>query len=171
MQMVKRVFLIAVLVWGAFILFAPKRELYYLLEQRLQKEGIVLSQERIRETPLGLQIKEAKLYYKGIQLGTVNEAAFWTLLFFTEIDVEGFRSSPGLRKVLDLQLSKARFRHSLLHPMTLAIDAEGNFGLVSGTMDLRTRQLRLRWLRTGEMKGLLPYLKRNGKEWYYEQKF
>ena len=171
MHMVKKVLLIFAALWVSLILFAPKQELYYLLEHQLQKEGIILSQERIQETALGLEIENAIVSVQGIEVGEVKRIRFWTLLLYSQVDLVGFESSPGIRKMADINLERAKLRHAVWHPLTLSLEAEGNFGVVDGEIDLSRRTLRLRWQKVGEISLFRPYLKKEKGAWVYERRF
>ena len=171
MQMVKRVLLILLIAWGAVILLAPKKELYYLLERQLQKQGIILAQEKLTETPLGLKVEEAKLYLEGVEFGKIDRISLWTLLVYTQVDVKSFQPASRVRKLLNLELSRARIRYALWHPSRMKVEAEGSFGKTEGMIDLRKRTILLRWTKTGNLQGLKSYLKKDSKGWYYERKF
>jgi len=171
MHLVKKTALIVAALWVSLILFAPKRELYYLLEQQLQKEGIVLSQERIHETAFGLELEGAVISVQGIELGKVKRIRVWTLLLFSQVEMERFESSPGMRKIADIELARARVWHAVWHPMSLKLEAEGSIGKVRGEIDLQKRKLRLHWQKVGEISALKPYLKKEKKGWVYERSF
>ena len=171
MSLVKKTILIVLTLWISLILFAPKRELYYLLEKRLQKEQIVLSQERIRETALGLTITGGTLSIQGVKVGRIERIAFWTVLVYSDLEIENFKSDPGMAKFIDIEVSHADFRHTLLKPTVLTFFASGSFGDVKGTINLLDRSVKLRWLKTGEISALKPYLKRDNEGWFYERNF
>lgn len=169
--MVKRIFLLIIAVWLMLIILAPKERIYYLLEHRLSQWGIVLSGEKLHWKPFGLKITDAELYAQGIRIGKLPEADFWTLLFYSELDTGPFLLSPDIQKILDLKLSKARLVHKLWHPETVFIEAEGNFGHISGRIDLQSRKISLRLTAPGEPGVLKRYFRKDKKGWYYERTF
>lgn len=171
MQMVKRILLPILAVWLAVILLAPKERLYYQLERQLSRQGIVLGGEHLHWRPLGLKITDAKVYFQGIETGKLPEADFWTLLVYSELRTGPFLPAPGVGNFLDLKLTKARLVHELWHPGTVFVDAEGDFGHLKGSIDLRKRILHLRLDKPGKIDAIKRYFKRDKEGWYYEQKF
>ena len=171
MQMVKRALLLLIVLWLSIILFAPKQELYYLLEERLQNSGVILNETRIDENAMGLTLEKVTLYIQGVDLGKIKQIDLWTLLFYTRIDITAFTPSPGILKIADIRLKKAHFQYAVWNPEQIRIEVEGNIGKVVGSFDLKKHLLRLRWEKTGAIDPIKPYLKRDKKGWYYERIF
>ena len=170
MQVVKKGVLFLGVLWISIILFTPKQELYYLLEQRLQNMGIVLNEAQLEEKAFGLKLRNVKLYVEGIDTGEIKEINLWTLLLYTQVDFSGFSPSSAMLKITDIRLSKMQLSYALWDPRHIKIEAEGNFGKIIGDFNLQKQILRLRWIKIGAINSLKPYLKRDKKGWYYEQK-
>jgi len=171
MQMVKKLLLSIMVLWASIIIFAPKRELYYLLENRLQKVGVVLNGELINTTFSGFKVQKAQLYFQGIKVGEIGEIDFWTIILFSQVDLKNFVPSPGMKKLFDIRLKQAKAKHRLWHPLIVKVEAEGSFGLVDGQIDLAKRNVRIQWLKVGDIHLLKPYLKKDKKGWYYEKSY
>lgn len=171
MQMVKKISVILLLSWGAIILLAPKKELYYLLEHRLKKQGIVLAHESLGEYPFGLNAKKADLYLEGLKLGEIERLSFWTLLFYTQMDLKSFRPSTQIRGLPIPRLRHMRVGYGLWAPGQLSVEAEGDFGVAKGTVDLRERKIRLRLVKVGDIQNIRNFLKKDSKGWRYERKY
>lgn len=171
MQMVRKIFLVFLTAAIALVLFAPKRELYYLLQKKLQQEGIVLDQRQLAEKPFGLDLKGVKLYWHGLNLGSFDELEVRTYLVYNRIEGQVFKISPAMQRFVKLSIKDLKIQYRLWDPLHLLIDAEGSFGHIHGLYDLKGKILRLHWIRVGKIENLRPYLKRDKEGWYYERKF
>lgn len=171
MQVVKKSILLLLTALIAFILFAPKRELYYLLQKKLQQEGIVLDQRKIIEKPLGLHLEEVTIYWQGIELGTFRTLDAETFLLYNRLDGYAFQISPAMQRFVRLAIDHLKIRYRLWNPRHLVLEAQGSFGRIHGFYDIKERMLRVRWTRIGEIENLRPYLKRDKEGWYYERQF
>jgi hypothetical protein len=164
--------LLALLVlWTAILLFAPKKELYFLLEKRWEPEGVVVSGERIQETPFGLVLEGGELYYEGIDLGHFRRITLHPYLWINRIDIEEFTPAKTLEILPEISLHHARILYHPWRPKTLRVFADGSFGKVKGTIDWSKKMIRLRWIEFGEIQRIRPYLKKDEEGWYYEQSF
>jgi len=171
MQMVKKVFLGFLLIWGAFLMFMPKAEFYYAIEDSLAKKDIRLNEKSIDEGLFTLTLNEVTLYVKGIELAKVKKIEFFTLLFYTSVTLDGVETDETLHTKVPAEVSEARAKHILFMPTTLAIDANGTFGGVEGEVDLLDSKVRLDFVQIQEIDVLKPLLKKDEKGWYYEGSF
>ncbi len=155
----------------AVVGFAPKKELYYLLEYRLQKEGILISGERLHDSIFTLNLDGGTLIAKGIDVGKIEHASIVTMLLYNRIDLQGFLPSRFVSKFAPIRLRHARAEYALWHPTTIRLRAEGEIGSVEGSIDLRKHLVRLHWIKVGKIGPLRPYLKRTKEGWFYEYRF
>jgi hypothetical protein len=166
-----RSLLLLVVFLTALLLLAPKKELYFALEKRLEPQGILLGDEKIQPHLLSLDIEGVHLYYQGIDIGRVGKIAITPYLLVNRIVLEDFSPAKGLEPLQDLAIQRATVLYRLWHPRILLIRAEGTFGSVRGKFDLSQHKLFLRWTRMGSIQTIRPYLKKDEEGWYYEQTF
>jgi len=171
MQMVKRGVFSLLLLGIALLLFAPKTELYYALEHWMEPRGVILSGERIHETPLRLELDDATLYYDGVALGTIGAIGVEPYLVTNRVVIRNFAPSEDLGPLTGIAVRQATVRYALWHPKTVRIHAVGTFGEVKGRFDPFRRTLLLRWVRVGNIEALRPYLNKDREGWYYERTF
>ena len=62
MKVVGKWFLFGLLVVVVFLGFLPKEQLFYLAQEKLQDNGIVLRYEKMDESPLSLKLSKVKVY-------------------------------------------------------------------------------------------------------------
>ena len=169
--MVKKILLFLVVLPWLLWAFAPKKELYYLLEQRLARQDIVLSGEALSETPVGLSIDHATLYTKGVRIAAIEHISLWSLLLYTHGSVEQVRLDASLARMLPPSVRKATATHSVLAPTTIALRIDDPKLAATGTIDLRTRTLRLVFAKAPAAEMLTRKMKQTKKGWVYEQRF
>jgi len=173
MQMVKKIFIAVILVWFVLIVFMPKQEIYYKLEQSLAKNDIRLNEEKIDEGWFSLTLHKVDVYIKGIKLATIDEVNFFTLLFYTHVEVENLLLDESLKSKVPTDISDAVASHSILTPLKVNLNVEGSFGGASGYINIKEKSIHLD-LNNTSVKGiemLQSVLQKNEKGWYYETSF
>ncbi len=171
MQMVKKIFIALFVVWFALLMFMPKQELYYKLEKELAKQDIVINEQSIKEGIFSLTLNQPSVYVKGIKIATLEKVSFFTLLFYTKIQIDSLLLDDSLKALAPQQTDKAISSHSLLSPMDILVNAEGSFGFIDGGANLKERTLRLDFIETKEIESIKSKLKKDDKGWYYETSF
>ncbi len=139
----KKFLLLLTSLYLALVLLMPKVELYYTLKNLLHQEHIVLTQETLRDRWFDLKIEGLKLYYDGIESATAEEVELLPWLFFNQLEATGVKAGKDLKKMFDFVAEKIVVRHSVLQPLIASVKAEGNFGLIKGSFDLKTGKLKL----------------------------
>ncbi len=171
MQVVIKVLGTILAVWLALLAFMPKEELYFRAEQALASQGIEINEGEMKENLFGLKLKDAEVYVEGIKVATVKQVSFLTLLLYSKIEADEVETDVSLQSMVPASIAHIAVTHSLLHPRTLFIEAEGSFGKVEGTLSLATRTLHLDLVETGKIDTVRNLLKHGEKGWYYESTF
>jgi hypothetical protein len=171
MQMVKNSLIILLVIWLALLVFMPKRELYFTLEEQLAKHEIALNEKNIEEGLFGLKLEQVSVYFKGIKVATIEEVNIYTLLFYSSIHLHSLHMDDSLKSMAPQETKKAKITHSLASPREVLIDADGSFGSMSGRVDLAQRKAHLDFNESKEIEMLKPQLKKEGKGWVYETSF
>jgi hypothetical protein len=168
MQMVKKAALFILLFWVALIVFMPKEELYFSLEKVLAKQGIEINEAKISEGMFSLDLQELTIYAKGIKVATVQEIQCFTLLFYTKITMDNISVDKALSSMIPVKLEKVQLTHSILLPMKVALTGEGDFGQVTGSIDLSERKIHIDFEKSEKLGSLRRQLKKGEEGWYYE---
>lgn len=171
MQMVKKILITLIVLWFAILFFMPKQELYFKLEKELAKNEIKINEQSIEEGLFSLTLHESKIYVKGIKLATVQKIDFFTLLFYTNVEVTNLLLDESLRNVSPTQINEVSVVHALWSPLKLTLDAKGSFGGMHGTINLTGKTARLDFNETKNIQMLKANLKEDEEGWYYETSF
>jgi hypothetical protein len=171
MQMVKKSFIVLMVAWLGILVFMPKQELYYKLEEEIAKQDIKLNEAKISEGLFSLTLNQVNVYYKGINVATIEEVDLCTMLFYSSIELRSLHMDDSLKTMVPQITEEALLSHSILSPLTISVDASGSFGSMAGKIDLSERTVRLDFNESKNIEMLKPQLKQDEKGWFYETSF
>ncbi|AKF23996.1 hypothetical protein YH65_00145 [Sulfurovum lithotrophicum] len=171
MQVVKKTGMILFVIWFAFVLFMPKRNLYYKVEQELAMQGIKVNEGRLNEGLFTLNIDDAIVYVKGIDLIHIKHASFFSLFFYSSVTLEEIVVDDSLKSILPTRLDEARLSHAIWKPGHMEVAGKGAFGDFSGDVDLIQRKVHLDFMEINGTGIWKRQLRKGEKGWYYETSF
>jgi len=171
MQMVKKFFILLFVLWFAILFFMPKQALYYKLEEILLENDIKINEKNIEEGLFSLTLHDSKVYVKGIELATIEKIDFFTLLFYTKVEVNKLVLDPSLKNVAPTHIDEIKIAHAIWNPLNVSLDAQGSFGNVNGQASLLERHIRVDFNETKNTEMLKGSLKQDEKGWFYETSF
>ena len=169
--MVKKILVALILLPFLVLLFAPKTELYHLLEKRLAAQDIVISGEQIHTTPIGLTLEHPTLYVKGIPVATARSVSLWSLLLYSRMEVKGLVFDPSLKNFVPPSVQTVTLIHSVVDPLHVQGTLTDPKLAGTGTIDLKGRSMTLRVSRLPGNSPLKRYLKHTKGGWVYESTF
>ena len=169
--MVKKSILIFVATWFALLVFMPKVELYHTLEKVLEKQDIKLNEKSIDEGIFSLTLKDVTVYVKGIALAQVEELDFFTLLFYTSLDMSNLQVDEVLHTKVPALTKEAHFTHNIFNPLSVSFDANGSFGTVNGNFNGIDNIVRIDFVELGNISMIQSFLIKDEKGWFYEKSF
>jgi len=119
MQMVKRIvggfFLTLILLW----LFAPKQELYYLLEKSLKEKNIVISNEEFQDKWYGFKITNANIYVSGIKMAEMAELDFNFFLLYNTLTIHSVAIDSSFANIVPKNIDKLLAKYSIVKPLKI----------------------------------------------------
>ena len=172
MQMVKNIFITIMVFWFALLVFMPKQELYFTLEQELAKQGVEINEQSIESGIFSLNLIKPTVYVKGIKVATLEKINVFTLFFTTNINVKSLVLDDSLKSFAPQKIDVANISYSVFSPFNVNIEAKGSFGLLEGSANLNERSVRLNFTETTkEIDSIRSNLKKDEKGLYYETSF
>ncbi len=169
--MVKKILISLIVIIFSLAIFAPKRELYYLLEEQLMREDIIIHNEAIEGGLFTLTLKHPELYFKGIKVAKIQEVKLFSLLFYTSIMAKEIKVDSSLSKFMPTQIDKVSALFQLWEPKKVMINVLGDFGYAQGYLSLDESKMHLDLIEEKSIKPLKPMLQKGEKGWYYETSF
>jgi hypothetical protein len=169
MQMVKRIiggfFLSLILLW----LFAPKQELYYLLEKQLKEQDIIISNEEVKDTWIGLKITHADIYVKGINVAKVAELKLNIFFLYNTLVVNDIKIDSSLHNVAPKVINNIQATYSVMDPSHVQIKGIGSFGTLDGYFTILTQHTKILFPVAKDIRTFKKFLKKDEKGvWKYE---
>jgi len=171
MQMVKKILIMMGIFWLAFIVLMPKQELYYKLEEVLEKQSIVMNEKQKDEGFFSLTLHQVDVYVKGIKLATIEKVNFFTLFCYSSVLCDEIILDDSLKTMLPTEITSVKITHGIWAPLKVNIQAKGAFGSAEGLVHLNNRSIRLDFNESKGIEMLKPTLKQDEKGWYYETSF
>ncbi len=170
----KKILLAFVLFIIGIILFMPKENLLYTLETILKKEHLELRSDDIRDRLIDLDIKEPLILYDGIESLKANELVITPWILKNKIEATDVRVTKALERILNVKADRVVIDHSILDYKRAYIKASGDFGEISGSIDLGDKKIHLLLNPTKKFKNnqiVRDYFKKSKEGLVYESKF
>lgn len=156
-------------------LFAPKENLYYWLENKLQNGHIVVTGEVPHDNMLRLSVDGGRVYYDDLHIADLNKTNFFSVLFYSRLDVSAFHFSNAINFMLPKEVQFIRITYSILNPLRAIVSSEGDFGTINGSIELKSKKIVLRLtpskLIFERYQGLLAKFKKIDGLYVYEASF
>jgi hypothetical protein len=158
----------------ALMYLMPKASIYFFFEEQIKPYAIIINNESVKDRGLGLEVTDAVVYIQSIgtaQIGSVDVDLF---ALFNAIDINNVTLSSVAAAVMPLHIQEVHIRHSILSPLEITVDGQGEAGVFHATFHLLDRVLNLSLKPSEDMlknyKSTLSNLKRteNG-EYLYEK--
>jgi len=169
MQMVKRIlggfFLGFIFLW----LFAPKVELYYLLEKSLKEKNIIISNETVTDTWYGLKIENADFYVAGAKVATAAQLNFNFFLVYNTLKIKNIETYTNMAPK---EINHFSAIYSITNPLNIKLNGEGSFGILDGKIELKNRRVEILFPETKDIEAIKRFLKHDKeKGWLYETNY
>ncbi len=126
----------------AIVYFAPKENLYYLVEQKLQPYNIVISDEKIKDSGFVLHLKDADIYVESVKSAKVASADISTFLLFNSINIKGVMLDEFSQGFMPRKINEVYVYQSIFDPLHIHVRAVGDFGEVSAKVGIVSRQIK-----------------------------
>lgn len=157
------------------LIFLPKESIYNFIEQELSKQNIIISNETRDEKLLSLDIKNAKVFYEGIEGVNIKDINFLSLLVYSKISVKNLEISKSLSSFFPGRIKNIELKHSVLDYKNIIVSSLGDFGVLNGTINLINRTITLKLKSSSKMKReyskVLRSMKLKDGEYIYEYRF
>ena len=160
----------------SFILFIeltlPKQNLYYKIEEILQKYDIIIDKEEFNNKFFGFELHNLNIYYKGIK--SVNIKEIKSKYYF--ISLKDIRLDDTLKDMIPQNIKTIIFKIDYKKPYIITIYSFGDFGKIDGQINVLDRKIKI-FLQTTKTiqkrykKLLLGKFKYHQGKYIYEYQF
>ncbi|NOZ90629.1 MAG: hypothetical protein GXO60_05005 [Epsilonproteobacteria bacterium] len=171
MQMVKKIIGGFFLLLIFLVVFAPKQQIYYLLEKELAKNDIVISNEKFEDNLFGFSIKDADIYIKDIKMAQVKSLDLDIFFLYNKLEIKSVKTDKGIQNMVPKYIDKITAVFSIIHPYKIDIKGNGSFGEVEGGVYLNMNKIFIRVSKSKDISAFRKFLKKDKEGLYYEKYF
>ena len=125
------------------VLFMPKINLYYTLENLLKKEHIEVREGSLKDRWIDLKIEDALVLYDGIESVQAQSITLSPWLVYNKLTMDKVTTTQTLKSILDIQVDEATMTYAVWDYKYVQIDASGDFGVIHGTLDVMEEKIHL----------------------------
>lgn len=118
-------------------LFLPKLNIYYFIENQLNKYEIVLSNEKINEKKFSIDIENVDVYLKNEKMATIETIHNEFLIYKNKINLEGLKIFNKNKN----NLTNISIEHSVSTPLLIKIYSTNVSRKNIGRIDLFSRKV------------------------------
>jgi len=134
------------------IILIPKEKLYFSFEQLLLEKNIVLTRESLENRYLYLDVQNGSVMMDNINVATLENIRLTPWILFNQLTISNVTFSPLYRPFFPGAIETMSLTYSLMHPLTLQLHGEGDFGSCNGEVDLVTQKMRLVFEATSQLR-------------------
>ena len=155
-----------------FMFLLPKELIYKVFEKELSKYEIVISNE-IRDENFSLDILNASVFYKGINIAKINRANFMSFLIYSEFNLINIELEEKLKKIIPYEIENISFKHSIFAINKIYINGNSKFGKFEGYVSLFEKVIKIELEESAEIKSsnFIKYFKYDNERYLYEYRF
>jgi len=157
------------------IFFAPKKELFFVVEKTIKPFGVAINNEKVEDFGLLIKLKKADIVVKDIKIAHIKTISLLPLIFYNSLNIEPFSLSEDLNDFVPKNIQNISLTYSILHPKKLFVKAKGDFGKANGDIDIVQRKVKILFNFSGAVmqkyKKLLRNFKKTKEGYVYEYRF
>lgn len=157
------------------IVFIPKESFYNLAEIELEKQNIIVSNEKREESAFSFKLKDANIFYEGIKIANINKSKITSYILYSKAEISNVNLLESLSTLFPTPIEEILIKHSIFNYDKLSIESIGKFGKADGYIDIVNRILYLSIEISPQMKSnytqVLKNMKQKDGRYVYEYKF
>ncbi len=125
------------------IVMIPKEKLYFTFESILSQHHLFINNEEFTNRFLFFDALNGDVLLDNQEFASIESIRISPLLFINQLSLSNINFSPLYRNFFPGKIDSIVFTYSLLHPLSVSIDGEGDFGHCEGDFDLLDQKIRV----------------------------
>ncbi|MCK9372352.1 MAG: hypothetical protein M0P91_04085 [Sulfuricurvum sp.] len=134
------------------VVLIPKEKLYFTLESILSEYTVYLTDENLSNHFFYLDAMNSNLLLDNIQIGSIEQIRIIPWVVYNRLTVSNVTFSSLYHSVFPGKIEEISLTYSLLHPLSVHLQATGDFGRCEGGIDLAEQKIRLLFEATPELR-------------------
>lgn len=175
MKLLSKIFLYLIVFFIAMLVLLPKQSLYFALEKQLEKQKVIISDEKVKPKFFGLELNKANIYFEQINIANIEKLDFSSYVFHTQIKAYDIKFLDSFETMLPSAIQEVVLTHNFLDFKKVKIEANSSYGVLEGFIDLFEKKVYLELQANSKMKRnygkLLRKMKLKDGRYIYEYKY
>jgi len=134
------------------IVLIPKEKMFYTLEGVLAENQIFLSNETLNNRFISLEIDNIQVMADHLNVAGIKQMSLSPWIVYNRFSMSELEVSPQFRTFFPGKVDNVLVSYSILHPLSLHIRADGDFGSCEGSADLIKRAVRIVFASTPKLR-------------------
>lgn len=122
----------------------PKASMYYFFEEQIKPFSVLINDETVTESGLGLNIADAVVYIKSINSVHIESLEINLFALYNIIDIKNIQLSSAAAAFIPLNIQEVHIQHSILNPLEVTLDGKGDIGEFHADFNLLDRVVSLK---------------------------
>ncbi|MDR2904853.1 MAG: hypothetical protein LBU73_02750 [Helicobacteraceae bacterium] len=123
------------------VVFTPKTELYFLAEEALENKQVFINGEQTSDFGWYFRVAGGDIFYGGVKVARNDTASLFITLFYNQFQISDLMIAEAYGAMIPARVDLLRARHTILFPHRIFLSGEGEFGELSGHINLFSRKI------------------------------
>ncbi len=145
-------FLYIVYIFLIVIVVVPKEKLFFTLESFLSKYHLFINGENLTNRLLYLDADNGSLLLDNQEIASIGKIQIAPWIVSNHLSISSIIPSPHYRAFFPGKIDTLVFTYSILHPLSLELRAQGDFGQGEGAFDLVNKKVRIVFKATPQLR-------------------
>jgi hypothetical protein len=142
--------------------FVPKENIYYALEKKLSNSGVVLNENSIEESFVGLSLDGVDVLFGGSVMAHTQKVDVFFGIFYNKIELTATAPASNMRNFIPA-IDKISAWYTPFYPTKVFLKGEGEVGSISGSYDIYSKKIYLELQPAANFARKYPMLNANFK--------
>jgi len=125
------------------IYFMPKINAYYLLENTLKENSIIISDEELTDNGFSLDITNASVFVKSIKSANIQNINIKIFGFYNKISLKNITLSKTMKSFIPLHVEDLNIDYSIITPFSVNLNGVGEFGTFTAIFNIDKDSIKL----------------------------
>jgi len=178
MKKLLKLFIYIFVMVALIIVFLPKVNAYYAAEKMMKDKQVYITDEKVVDNGLSLELIDAKVYFDKLELMKVENIKLSPWILYNTLELNYIDINEGFSDFLPQDINSVKVEHFFYNPLYIKLSGDSSDSFFNGEVDILNRMIRVH-LNVGvksekKYKNLLKKLRKEPEEeggYYYEYKF
>ncbi len=159
----KKFFIFLIGIYIGFIIFMPKENLFFTLQNYLKNQNIYIN-TKTTSNPFSLSLKNFTIFINGIDIARGEKISIFPFIFYNKIEAKNINVN-----VQNIKINNLFATYSIINPIKIIITGNSNFGKIDGNIDVIKKTIKIYVKNPSEE--IKEFLRKDNKGYFIYEKF